>query len=38
MVLRLFRALPGDEFLFVTVIRGLKADQARSSLTSPPRT
>jgi hypothetical protein len=32
----LFRALLGDEFLFVTVADGLKVHQTRSSLISPP--
>src|SRR5258707_3712703 len=32
----LFRALPGDRILVVTVANGLKADQTRSDLISPP--
>jgi hypothetical protein len=32
----LYRALPGERILVVTVANGLKADQTRSSLISPP--
>jgi hypothetical protein len=32
----LYRALPGERILVVTVTGGLKADQTRSSLISPP--
>jgi hypothetical protein len=32
----LYRALPGERILVVTVAGGLKADQTRSSLISPP--